>query len=74
MWGEKKTPRLFKRLLVANRSEIAIRVFRAAEELGISTIAAVEDQDKLSGHRFKSEQAPLIGQSLGSIEASLSRP
>jgi pyruvate carboxylase len=47
--------RKIKRLLVANRSEIAIRVFRAATELGIRTIAIYAEQDRLSLHRFKSD-------------------
>jgi pyruvate carboxylase len=45
--------RRIRRLLVANRSEIAIRVFRAATELGIGTIAIFAEEDKLSLHRFK---------------------
>jgi pyruvate carboxylase len=62
----------FKRLLVANRSEIAIRVFRAAAELGITTIAVYAEQDKLSLHRFKADEAYLIGRGMGPIEAYLS--
>ena len=62
----------FKRLLVANRSEIAIRVFRAAAELGISTIAIYPEHDKLSLHRFKADEAYLIGRGKGPIEAYLS--
>ena len=46
-----------RRLLVANRSEIAIRVFRAAAELGIRTIAIYAEEDKLSLHRFKADEA-----------------
>ncbi len=61
-----------KRLLVANRSEIAIRVFRAAAELGISTIAVYPEHDKLSLHRFKADEAYLIGRGKGPIEAYLS--
>src|SRR3954452_20212090 len=56
----------FRRLLVANRSEIAIRVFRAATELGISTIAVYAEEDKLSLHRFKSDEAYQIGKAKGS--------
>ncbi|TGU08444.1 hypothetical protein EN799_67490, partial [bacterium M00.F.Ca.ET.156.01.1.1] len=41
------------KILVANRSEIAIRVFRAANELGIKTVAIWAEEDKLSLHRFK---------------------
>ncbi|HQT46390.1 MAG TPA: pyruvate carboxylase [Acidocella sp.] len=62
----------FKRLLVANRSEIAIRVFRAAAELGIQTIAIYPEHDKLSLHRFKADEAYLIGSGMGPIEAYLS--
>ena len=63
-----------KRLLVANRSEIAIRVFRAASEMGISTVAIYANQDKLSLHRFKADEAYEIGVGVGPIEASLSIP
>ena len=62
----------FRRLLVANRSEIAIRVFRAATELGITTIGIYAEQDKLSLHRFKADEAYLIGEGMGPIEAYLS--
>ncbi|MEP6829804.1 MAG: pyruvate carboxylase [Rhizomicrobium sp.] len=62
----------FRRLLVANRSEIAIRVFRAATELGISTIAVYAEEDKLSLHRFKADEAYLIGKGKGPVEAYLS--
>ena len=62
----------FKRLLVANRSEIAIRVMRAAAELGIQTIAIYPEHDKLSLHRFKADEAYLIGRGMGPIEAYLS--
>ncbi len=64
--------RTFQRLLVANRSEIAIRVFRAAAELGIATIGVYAEQDKLSLHRFKADEAYRIGSGLGPIEAYLS--
>jgi pyruvate carboxylase len=62
----------FRRLLVANRSEIAIRVFRAATELGISTVAVYAEEDKLSLHRFKADEAYLIGKGKGPVEAYLS--
>jgi pyruvate carboxylase len=45
----------FQRLMVANRSEIAIRVFRAAAELGIRTVAICAEEDRLSLHRFKAD-------------------
>jgi len=72
------SPIRIKRLLVANRSEIAIRVFRAATELGIHTIAVFAEEDKLSLHRFKADEAYQIGRGatgelkLGAIDAYLS--
>ncbi len=48
-------------LLVANRSEIAIRCFRAATELGLRTIAVYSYEDRFSLHRFKADEAFLIG-------------
>ncbi len=44
-----------KKILVANRSEIAIRVFRAANELGLRTVAIFAEEDKLALHRFKAD-------------------
>lgn len=51
----------FQRLLVANRSEIAIRIMRAAHELGIRTIAIFSHEDRFALHRFKADEAYLIG-------------
>ncbi|MDH5476014.1 MAG: pyruvate carboxylase, partial [Cyclobacteriaceae bacterium] len=50
-----------KRLLVANRGEIAIRVFRAASELKISTVAVYTFEDRYSLHRYKADEAYQIG-------------
>ncbi len=61
-----------RRLLVANRSEIAIRVFRAASELGIQTVAIFAEEDKLSLHRFKADEAYRVGKGKGPLEAYLS--
>ncbi|WP_237155164.1 pyruvate carboxylase [Oryzibacter oryziterrae] len=61
-----------KKLLVANRSEIAIRVFRAANELGLKTVAVFAEEDKLALHRFKADEAYQIGKGMGPIEAYLS--
>ncbi len=61
-----------KRILVANRSEIAIRVFRAATELGIRTVAIYAEQDRLSLHRFKADEAFIVGKGKGPLEAYLS--
>ena len=49
--------RPFKKLLVANRSEIAIRVFRSAHELGIRTVAIYSHEDRFALHRFKADEA-----------------
>jgi len=50
-----------QKLLVANRSEIAIRCFRAATELGLRTVAIYSHEDRFSLHRFKADEAFLIG-------------
>ncbi len=64
--------RRINKLLVANRSEIAIRVMRAANELGIRTVAVYAEEDKLSLHRYKSDEAYKIGAGLGPVAAYLS--
>src|SRR5688572_32250839 len=53
--------RSFRKLLVANRSEIAIRVFRSAHELGIRTVAMYSHEDRYALHRFKADEAYPIG-------------
>src|SRR3954469_15483156 len=53
--------RPFKKLLVANRSEIAIRVFRTAHELGIRTVAIYSHEDRFALHRFKADEAYRVG-------------
>jgi pyruvate carboxylase len=63
---------MISNLLVANRSEIAIRIFRAATELGIRTFAVYAEQDKLSLHRFKADEAYQVGKGKGPLEAYLS--
>ncbi len=60
-----------KKLLVANRSEIAIRVFRAATELDFRTVAIYAQEDKLSVHRFKADEAYLVGEGKGPVAAYL---
>ncbi len=50
-----------KRLLVANRSEIAVRVFRTAHEMGIRTVAIYTHEDRFSLHRFKADEAYQVG-------------
>ena len=61
----------FKRVLVANRGEIAIRIFRACHELGIRTVAIYTEEDKLSLFRTKANEAYLIGKNKGPVEAYL---
>jgi len=62
----------FKKIMAANRGEIAIRIFRACTELGISTVAIYSEQDRLSLHRYKADEAYLIGKGKGPIDAYLS--
>ncbi len=62
----------FKKILIANRGEIAIRVMRAANELGKKTVAVYAEEDKLSLHRFKADEAYKIGEDLGPVAAYLS--
>ncbi len=64
----------FKKLLVANRGEIAIRVCRAATELGIRTVAIYAQEDRLGAHRFKADEAYLIGEGKGPVGAYLDIP
>ncbi len=61
----------FKKIMAANRGEIAIRIFRACTELGISTVAIYSDEDRLSLHRYKADEAYLIGRGKGPIDAYL---
>ena len=62
----------FSKILVANRGEIAIRILRAANELGKRTVALYAEEDKLSLHRFKADEAYKIGNGLGPVRAYLS--
>lgn len=64
----------FKKILVANRGEIAIRVMRAANEMGKKTVAVFAEEDKLSLHRFKADEAYRIGEGLSPVGAYLSIP
>ncbi|MDP5305809.1 pyruvate carboxylase [Paracoccus spongiarum] len=65
---------MFSKILVANRGEIAIRVMRAANELGKKTVAVFAEEDKLGLHRFKADEAYRIGEGLGPVAAYLSIP
>ncbi len=60
-----------KKVLVANRGEIAVRVFRACTELGIKTVGIYAEEDEYSVHRFKADEAYLVGQGKKPIDAYL---
>ncbi|MCG7519206.1 pyruvate carboxylase [Ruegeria sp. Ofav3-42] len=62
----------FKKILIANRGEIAIRVMRAANEMGKHTVAVFAEEDKLGLHRFKADEAYRIGEGMGPVAAYLS--
>ncbi|QIT54991.1 pyruvate carboxylase [Aquisalimonas sp. 2447] len=62
----------FQKILIANRGEIAIRVMRAANELGKRTVAIYAQEDKLGLHRFKADEAYQVGEGMGPVEAYLS--
>jgi pyruvate carboxylase len=62
-----------KKLLAANRSEIAIRIMRAATELGLRTVAIYSEEDRLGLHRFKADEAYLLGAGKGPVEARPAR-
>ncbi|MHA7873865.1 pyruvate carboxylase [Roseivivax sp.] len=62
----------FQKILIANRGEIAIRIMRAANEMGKRTVAVFAEEDKLGLHRFKADEAYRIGEGLGPVQAYLS--
>ncbi|WP_150887733.1 pyruvate carboxylase [Staphylococcus auricularis] len=59
------------KLLVANRGEIAIRIFRAATELNIKTVAIYSNEDKSALHRYKADESYLVSEDLGPAESYL---
>ena len=58
-------------ILIANRSEIAIRVMRAASEMRIRTVAIYSQQDRQALHRFKSDESYLVGEGQKPLAAYL---
>jgi pyruvate carboxylase len=60
-----------KKLLALNRGEIAIRILRAADELNLRTVAIYSQEDRLALHRFKADEAYLVGEGKGPVEAYL---
>jgi len=63
-----------KKLMVANRGEIAIRVFRACTEMNIRTVAIYSEQDMMQMHRQKADESYLIGRGLPPVAAYLNIP
>src|SRR5258708_16011602 len=63
-----------RKLLVANRSEIAIRVFRSAPELGIRTVAVYSHEDRFALHRFNADRPYPVGNPGGPIRAYIDLP
>lgn len=59
------------KILIANRSEIAIRIMRAATELGFKTVAIYAEEDKFALHRFKADESYQVGQGKGPVKAYL---
>ena len=62
---------MFKKILVANRSEIAIRIMRAARELGIESVGIYAEEDRMTLHRFNAKEAYCVGQGKKPIDAYL---
>ncbi|GAA5994978.1 pyruvate carboxylase [Rhodotorula paludigena] len=62
-----------KKILVANRGEIAIRVFRTAHELGMTTVAIYSHEDRYSAHRNKADEAYQVGKGLTPVAAYLAQ-
>jgi len=69
--ADKNPIRPFKKLLAANRSEIAIRIFRAGTELNLRTVAIYAQADRFCLHRFKADEAYLVGEDKGPVAAYL---
>ena len=62
------------KIMVANRGEIAVRVFRAATEAGIRTVAVYSEQDAKQLHRQKADEAYMIGRGMPPVAAYLNAP
>jgi pyruvate carboxylase len=66
--------RLIKKLMAANRSEIAVRIFRAGTELGLRTVGVFAQEDRFCIHRYKADEAYQVGQGKGPVAAYLDIP
>ena len=62
---------MIKKVLVANRGEIAVRAFRAATELGVTTVAVFPYEDRLAEYRLKADESYQIGQQGHAVRAYL---
>ena len=62
-----------KKILVANRGEIAIRVFRTAHELGMFSVAIYSHEDRMGAHRYKSDESYLVGKGMTPVAAYLAQ-
>ena len=62
---------MIKKILIANRSEIAIRIMRTAAELGLRTVAIYASEDRFALHRFKADESYLVGDGKKPIAAYL---
>src|SRR3954463_2757701 len=63
-----------RKLMVANRGEIAIRIFRSAHELGVRTVAIYSHEDRFALHRFKADEAYRTGKTGEPLRAYLDVP
>ena len=66
-----KDPSKPVKLMAVNRGEIAIRIFRAATELGLRTVAIYAEEDRFSRHRFKADEAYRLRKEKGPVGAYL---
>ena len=73
-YSTKTVHKPIKKLMVANRGEIAIRVFRACTELNIRTVAIYSEQDEGQIHRIKADESYLIGKGMAPVQAYLNIP
>lgn len=71
---KKPTKSKIKKLLIANRGEIAVRIARAGTEAGIRTVAIYSEQDAKQIHRQKADEAYLIGKGMPPVAAYLNIP
>jgi len=69
-----QTPRSIKKIMAANRSEIAVRIFRAGTELGLRTVGVFAQEDRFCIHRYKADEAYQVGQGKGPVAAYLDIP